>query len=83
MEEQFDTQLNFQNTISEWNLLDNKVQNSPLISQFKKNLLAIIRPINNPTYNIHDILGIKLLTMLRVEFSTLNGHRFKHNFFLF
>ena len=70
----------FQNTISEWNLLDNKVRNSPSISQFKKNLLAIIRPSKNPTYNIRDILGIKLLTKLRVEFSALNGHRFKHSF---
>ena len=50
------------------------------ISQFKKNLLAIIRPRKNPTYSIRDILGTKLLTKLRVEFSALNGHRFKHNF---
>ena len=70
----------FQNTISEWNLLDNKVRNSPSTSQFKKYLLAILRPINNPTFNIRDILGIRLLTMLRVEFSAFNGHRFKHNF---
>ena len=55
-------------------------RNSPSVSQFKKNLLAIIRPSKNPTYNIRDILGIKLLTKLRVEFSSLNGHRFKHNF---
>ena len=70
----------FQNTISEWNLLDNKVRNSSTISQFKENLLGIIRPSKNPTYNIRDILGIRLLTKLRVEFSALNGHRFKHNF---
>ena len=69
----------FQNTISEWNLLDNKVRNSPSISQFKKNLLAIIRRSKSLTYNIRDILGIKLLTKLRVEFSALNGHRFKHS----
>ena len=70
----------FHNTISEWDLLDNKVRNSSSISQFKKNLLGIIRPSKNPTYNIRDILGIRLLTKLRVEFSALNGHRFKHNF---
>ena len=70
----------FQNTISEWNLLDNKVRNSSSISQFKKNLLGIIRPSKNPTNKIRDILGIRLLTKLRVEFSALNGHRFKHNF---
>ena len=70
----------FQNTISEWNLLDDKVRNSPSISQFKKNLLAIIRPSKNPTYKIRDIQGIRPLTMLRAEFSASNGHRFKHNF---
>ena len=70
----------FQNTISEWNLLDNEVRNSPSISQFKKNLLAIIRPSKNPTYNMRDILGIRLLTKLRVEVSASNGHRLKHNF---
>ena len=70
----------FQNTVSEWNLLENEIRTSPSISQFKKKLLAIIRPKINPTYNIRDILGIRLLTKLRVEFSALNGHRFKHNF---
>ena len=60
--------------------MDNKIRNSPTISEFKKNLLAIIRPSKNPTYNICDTLGIRLLTMLRVEFSALNGHRFKYNY---
>ena len=72
--------LYFQNTISEWNLLENKVRNSPSISHFKKNLLAITWPGKNPTYNTCDIQGMKLLTKPRVEFSALNGHRFKHNF---
>ena len=70
----------FQNAISEWNLLDNKIKNSPSVSQFKGDLLSTIRPSKNPTYNIRDIQGIRLLTMLRVEFSALNEHRFKHNF---
>ena len=31
-------------------------------------------------YGIRDIVGIKRLTKLRVEFSALNEHRFRHNF---
>ena len=31
-------------------------------------------------FKIHDINGIKLLTRLRVEFSDLRSHRFRHNF---
>ena len=30
--------------------------------------------------NIHDIIGTKLLTRLRVEFSDLRYHKFRHNF---
>ena len=62
-------ELVIQNTISERNLLDDEIRNSPSISQFEKNLFAIIRPSKYPTHNIRDIQGIRLLTMLRVEFS--------------
>ena len=31
-------------------------------------------------FNIHDITGIKRLTKLRVKFSDLNEHKFRHNF---
>ena len=31
-------------------------------------------------YGIRDIIGIRRLTKLRVEFSALNEHRFRHNF---
>ena len=70
----------FHNTICEWNLLEKSVQDSPSLTIFKSKLLRIIRPEKNPVYNIYDILGIKLLTRLRVNFSPLNEHRFRHNF---
>ena len=70
----------FHNTICEWNLLEKSVQDSPSLAVFKSKLLRIIRPEKNPVYNIYDILGIKLLTRLRVNFSPLNEHRFRHNF---
>ena len=34
----------------------------------------------NPIYNIHDPLGIRLLTRLRLGLSHLDEHRFSHNF---
>ena len=43
-------------------------------------MLKIIRPLGNLTYKIWDISGVKLLTKLRVQFSALNEHRFKHAF---
>ena len=42
--------------------------------------MRIIRPGKTPLYNIHYNVGIKLLTRLRVHFSPLNEHRFRHNF---
>ena len=60
--------------------MDKSVQDSPSLPEFKSKLLRIIRPAQNPVYNIYDILGIKLLTRIRVSFGPLNEHRFRHNF---
>ena len=43
-------------------------------------LLNFIRPTGNSTYKIYDPLGIKLLTRLRLGFSHLSEHKFRHNF---
>ena len=39
-----------------------------------------IRSKENSIYAIHDISGLKLLTRLRLNFSHLNEHKFRHNF---
>ena len=36
--------------------------------------------MQNPIYDIHDPVGIKFLTRLRLGLSHLNEHKFKHNF---
>ena len=36
--------------------------------------------MENKTFSICDPLGIKLLNRLRVDFSHLNEHKFRHNF---
>ena len=66
--------------IVEWNKLDVTVGNAKSFLIFKNLLLKIGRPIQNSIFKIHDPLGIKLLTRLRLGLSHLNEHRFRHNF---
>ena len=47
---------------------------------FKSRLLSLIRPVQNSVFNIFDPKGLMLLTRLRLGFSHLNVHRFRHNF---
>ena len=70
----------FPYAIVEWNKLDVTVRNAKSFLIFKNLLLKIGRPIQNSVFKIHDPLGIKLLTRLRVGLSHLNEHRFRHNF---
>ena len=56
------------------------VRNFPTLSKFKHNLIHIIRPPKRSTFGIHNVESFKLLTRLRVEFSDLREHRFRHNF---
>ena len=66
-------------TIAKWNKLDLKCCKC-IYNAFRNHLLKSIRPLANPIYNIHDPLGICLLTRLRLGRSHLNEHRFSHNF---
>ena len=59
--------------------MTSKIHN-PYLSLNGRELLAIIRPPKNTVYDVFDIEGIKKLTKLRVNFSALNEHRFRHNF---
>ena len=70
----------FQNCMREWNLLDETIKNSPTISVFKGELVRLVRPSKKSYFGIHDIEGIRLLTRLRVHFSDLCEHKFRHKF---
>ena len=52
------------------------------MSLFKASLLKMGRPYANSTYRIHNPVGIRLLTRLRIGLSEpyLNEHKFRHNF---
>ena len=61
-------------------MLDDDIKDSASLAEFKRKLLAVIRPSGKSTYNIYDIEGVRSLTKLRLNFSALNEHRFRHNF---
>ena len=58
-------------TISEWNKLDS--------SNRKVETYSLLR-IEDNIYSIYDRVGIKLLWRLRLGFSYLHEHTFRHNF---
>ena len=70
----------FINTVHEWNLLDETVRNSATLAEFKSKLITSIQQVKNSLFGVFDICGVKKLTMLRLDFSALNEHRFRHNF---
>ena len=70
----------FPYTFTEWNKLDVHTRTCTSYPVFRKHQLKLIRPQENSIFNIYDPLGIKLLTRLRLDFSHLKEHKFRHNF---
>ena len=64
--------------INEWNNLTVEIRNSKSVSAFKK--LLKCEKEENSLFSIYDPLGVKLLTRLRLQFSHLNEHKFRHGF---
>ena len=67
-------------TINELNRLDSDIKNSDSYTIFCKSLLAFIRPVGNSMNGISDPFGVKLINRLRLGFSDLLEHKFRHNF---
>ena len=66
--------------IAEWNKLNPEIRRSGSCNIFRKSILNFIRPSASRVYNINHAVGIKLITRLRLGFSHLREHKFKHNF---
>ena len=64
--------------INAWNNLKADIWNAKSISIFKK-LIASKRR-GNSLFSVHDPLGEKFLTRLRLDFSHLKEHKFRHGF---
>ena len=68
-------------TINEWNRPDSDIKNSDCCTIFRKKLLGFIRPAGNSMNGIYDPFGlVKLINRLRLGFSDLQEHKFRHNF---
>ena len=64
----------------EWIKLDNTIRDAESIKQFKSMLKNFLSLNQRSLFSIHDPVGVKLLTRLRLQFSHLNEHKFRHNF---
>ena len=66
--------------IAEWNKLDSRIRDLPTISCFKRAILNFLRPKANSNFRLSNSQGSIFLTRLRVGFSHLREHKFRHNF---
>ena len=63
-----------------WTNLNEELRNIESIKTFKLSILDFVRTRESSVFSVHDINGLKLLTRLRLNFSHLNEHKFRHNF---
>ena len=60
--------------------MDSRIRNLPSIATFKRAILDFIRPVPTPMFKINRLSGFVFLTRLRVGFSHLREHKFRHGF---
>jgi hypothetical protein len=63
-----------------WQTLDPNIRKLPSLAAFKKALLNFKRPVPSLIYRIHNFIGLKFLTRLRLGLSHLREHKFRHEF---
>ena len=64
----------------EWYKLDISLREAKNIKCFKSMLKDFFNMKQKSLFAIHDPAGVKLLSRLRLKFSHLNEHKFRHNF---
>ena len=65
----------FPGAITSWNNVINHFDNIPSINILKDHILSLIRPKGKNIFGIHDPLGLRYLTQLRVGLSFLRCHK--------
>ena len=55
----------------EWNNLDHDLRNNESYTLFRSNIVKFVRPSPNSFYSCQNIMGIKLMTRLRLGLSHL------------
>ena len=67
-------------SISQWNNLDSHIRDRPSISSFKRAIFDFFRPKPASPFKTCNYYGLTLITRLRVGFSHLREHKFRHGF---
>ena len=67
-------------SINKWNKLNPDIRNLDSHVKFHKKLLNFIRPFEKRIFNVYDPQGFNLHNRLRLGFSHLGEHNFRHNF---
>jgi len=70
----------YPDSVNCWNKIGIDLRNCPNLMIFKRNILALIRPLSKSIFDIHDPLGIKWLYQLRVGLNPLRYYKKNHNF---
>ena len=58
--------------------LNQKIEIQNLYVNLKKSIIT--EKLENSLYYVHDPIGVKLLSQLRLEFNHLNEHKFRRDF---
>ena len=66
--------------VNEWCKLDISLRQTENMKCFKSMLKDFFNLKQKSLFAIHDPAGVKLLSRLRLKFSHLNEHKFRHNF---
>ena len=66
--------------ISEWNKLDAEIKKSETLGKFKARIMRFIKVTKRSTFNVHDSIGVRLVTRLPLDLRQLNELKFRHSF---
>ena len=66
--------------LREWNKLDPSLRSIDSLSKFEAELIKSPRLPKRSVFKMSDIVSVILLTRLRLGFSHLREHKFRHNF---
>ena len=70
----------YPHSIEEWCALREEIWNKVSVDKFGEIILSFIKPRENSIFAIPYTKVLKLLTSLRLNFSHLNKHKFRHGF---
>ena len=68
----------FRYCIDKWNKRNPQITNAMFVYKSKKSNITEI--VENSFYDVHSPIWVKLLSRLRLEFTHLNKHKFRHSF---